>query len=122
MSSKRQKLGRRGEDLARLYLEDRGYRVIEKNVRSPWGEIDLVAWKGDCLVFIEVRTRSGDAFGSPEESVTPEKIQRIIDTAGEYLQSRDLLETEWRIDVVAINMNSRGSIRRINLVENAVTL
>ena len=70
---KRRDTGRLGEKIARDFLEKRGYIIIEKNFRTSAGEIDLIARKGEYLVFIEVRTKKSLSFGSPEESVTPLK-------------------------------------------------
>ncbi|MBI4298241.1 MAG: YraN family protein [Chloroflexi bacterium] len=122
MGTSRQKLGRRGEEIARRYLEQKNYRVVESNFRTPWGEIDIVARKDDFLVFVEVRTRKGGVFGLPEESVTREKIQHIIDSAEEYMQSHDIADVSWRIDMVAINVDSNNRIERIDLLENVSTV
>ncbi len=122
MSERRRRLGRRGEDLAVGYLEGRGYKVLERNFRTRWGEIDIVAQRGKCTVFVEVRTTSGNAYGAPEESVTPQKKAHLIATAEEYLQARGQEEGEWRIDVVAIQVDRGGRVRRMELVENAVQL
>ncbi len=69
-------VGRRGEELARALLKKRGYKVLETNVRGYYGEIDIVARKDNCHVFVEVRTRTGDDFGTPEESITERKREQ----------------------------------------------
>ncbi len=114
------RLGAAGERAARGYLEARGYAILDTNFRCPYGEVDIVALDGECLVFLEVRTRRGRSFGSPEESITPKKEQRLIATAETYTQSRAGLPEQWRIDLVAVDVDGRGDITRIELMENAV--
>ena len=121
MKSQRQRLGRRGEELARRHLEDRGYAILEANYRTSSGEIDLIAERDGILTFVEVRTRSGGgAFGSPEESITPEKRSRLVATAEEYLQENQAEGREWRIDVVAVEIGPGGRLQRLDVLENAV--
>ena len=116
----RKRLGQRGEDLAVAHLEKRGYVVRERNWRCPAGEMDIVAEDGDCLVFVEVRTRRGRKYGTPEESVTPAKQTKLVEVAQTYLQERDW-EGDWRIDVVAVEMTTGGKLLRVELIKNAVT-
>src|ERR1700694_3377214 len=81
----RQGLGRTGERLAAEELVRRGYRILEKNFRCVHGEVDLVAEDEHDLIFVEVKTRRGNAYGLPEEAVTPRKRQKIIQVASYYL-------------------------------------
>ena len=120
MASPRQGLGRRGEELALRRLESLGYVILGQNHRAKHGEIDIVARHGETLVFVEVRTKRGGSFGSPEESITPSKRTRLIASAQEYLSSTDLAESDWRIDLVAVEIDSSGRLRRIEVIENAV--
>ena len=113
-------LGRRGELLAKRHLEDTGYEILEANYRTRLGEIDLVAQRDDCLVFVEVRTRRGGSLGTPEESMTAEKREHLIAAAQEYLQSRGVEESQWRIDFIAVEMDGRGRLRRVEHIVNAV--
>ncbi|MGB5931665.1 MAG: YraN family protein [Anaerolineae bacterium] len=115
----RRSLGRRGEELAASYLEKKGYLILQRNYRSGAGEMDIVAQEGDCLVFVEVRARSTREYGTPEESITPSKAQRLIEVAQGYLQEQGESAREWRIDLVAIQL--RGDFYRLNHVVNAVT-
>lgn len=119
-SAHNMKLGELGERAARGYIERMGFTILDTNFRCPYGEVDVVALEGDCLVFLEVRTRSGNALGSPEESITPTKERRLIATAETYLQSRSDLPSDWRIDLVAVDVDRRGRITRIERTENAV--
>lgn len=73
MNDARRELGHRGERMAEAYLQQKGLRIVERNYRTARGEIDLVAWDGDVLVFVEVRTRSGLRYGSALESITWQK-------------------------------------------------
>jgi len=84
---KRRDTGIRGEKLAQDFIRKKGYRILENNYRCPDGEIDIVARHKDCLVFIEVRTKTSLEFGSPEESITPAKKERMKATAWHYLQN-----------------------------------
>jgi len=118
---KRKDTGILGEKLAKDFLEKEGYHVIETNYRCPEGEIDIVAKHGDYLVFIEVRTKTSREFGTPEESITPAKKERMKATAAYYQQNHHSLAPQWRIDVVAVELNQRRKLSRIELIENAVS-
>jgi putative endonuclease len=116
----RQDLGRRGEQLAARQLEAKGYQIVAQNWRCETGELDLVAREGECLVVIEVRTRRGRSMGSPEESITAAKQARLIALGEAYVQESNWAGG-WRIDVVAIEMDRRGRVLRVDHYENAVT-
>lgn len=96
-------IGRIGEEIATKYLKRHGYKVLERNFRSRrWGEIDIVATKDGVLVFVEVKTREGMAYGEPVEAVTPFKIQ-ALKRAGQYYKAEHPdLPDALRIDVVSI--------------------
>lgn len=117
---KRKDLGDLGEKLAKEYLKKQGYRLRESNFRCREGEIDIVAQKGDCLVFVEVRTKSSRDFGSPEESLTAAKKQRLVTLALTYRDCHQDLPPNWRIDVVAVELEPDGKLVRLELIENAV--
>ena len=119
-SSRRQSLGRRGEDVAAQEIADRGYHILERNWRCKAGEIDLIADHDGVRVFIEVRTRSGSAFGTPEESITPRKCAKLIEVAMTYLSEHGLTNLDWRIDVVAVEIERSGRVRRVTVIPNAV--
>jgi putative endonuclease len=116
----RQRLGRRGEEIAAAYLGEQGYSILARNWRCPAGELDIVARQGETLVFVEVRARRGDRFGTPEQSVTPAKQAKLVELAQTYLQEHGLADEQWRIDVVALAMDRRGRVTRLNLIRNAV--
>lgn len=113
-------LGRHGEELAAQHLTAKGYDIVARNWRCEAGELDLVARDGENLAFVEVRTRRGQALGSPEESITLAKQVRLIDLAEAYIQAEGW-PGGWRIDVVAIEMDRRGRLLRVDHYENAVT-
>ncbi len=104
-------LGRIGENLALDYLKKKKFRIVEKGFRFQRGEIDLIAWDGETLVFVEVKTRSGALFGRPEESVTPAKRIQIRNLALGYLAKRRLEGVACRFDVVAVWAGRDGSPR-----------
>lgn len=116
----RQNLGRVGERLAAATLQQRGYRIIERNFRCPLGEIDLVAEESEDLVFIEVKTRRGTAYGLPEEAVTSRKSRKLQEVAACYLDLHDLPDCSWRIDVVAVQFSSGGKLEEIRVYPHAI--
>ncbi len=97
-----QRTGRQGEALAADYLQKRGYRLVAQNVRTPHGEIDIIAQKDALTVFVEVKTRTSRTFGPPEIAITPRKQAHMLASAAHYAQENGL--ESWRIDVVAIEM------------------
>ncbi len=117
---KRKEVGAQGEKVAAAYLRQRGYSIRETNFRCPQGEIDIVAQDRDCLVFVEVRTRKSLDFGSPEESITSAKRERLISSALAYRQTHSRLPPLWRIDLVAIELEPNGKVSRIELIQNAI--
>jgi putative endonuclease len=117
---KRRETGIFGEKLAQDFLEKRGYRILETNYRCPQGEIDIVARHKDYLVFIEVRTKKSLDFGTPEESITPAKKERMRAAAFHYRQTHNDVPASWRIDAVFIELNQKSKLSRIELIENAV--
>lgn len=98
------KFGQIGEQIAEDLLKGNGYKILTKNFRSRFGEIDIIALDSDTLVFIEVKTRWSKKFGSPEEAVLPNKIRKIKRTAEYFSLLNPHLPKKLRIDVVAIEM------------------
>lgn len=115
-------LGATGEKLALAHLLALRYEIVETNWRCAGGEIDLVMKHGAALVFIEVRTRRGDALGTPEESVTRAKQQRLTRLAGQWLADHypTTEPPDWRIDVVGVHLSPSGKLLEINHVPDAV--
>jgi len=113
----RQALGRRGERFAERYLERAGLRIIARRFRLRCGEIDLIALDGECVVFVEVKTRRSGAYGLPGESVTPSKQRKISRVALAFLGGRGWLERACRFDVVEIVI--RGKTPEIGHIPDA---
>ena len=111
-------LGIRGEALAFRELERRGYTIIEKRARWRAGEIDAVAWDGPVLVFVEVKTRSGERFCSPAEAVDWRKQKKIISLAQAYLARKRLGQAPVRFDVVAVEA-LKNSKPRVTILQSA---
>jgi len=119
---KREEVAKLGEELARRLLKKRGYRICETNFRCRVGEIDIVAQQKDYVVFIEVRTKSSSEFGTPEESITQRKKEKLVALALAYINAHQNLPPHWRIDVVAIELDQKGKAERIELIQNAIQL
>ena len=120
MSADKQALGRWGEQQAADFLEAKDFEIVERNARTEYGEIDLVARLDQELVFIEVKTRSSEAFGYPEEAITEAKQQHMIDSAQAYLQTHAEEDSSWRIDVIAIQQKPNEAKPEILHIENAL--
>ena len=113
-------LGRHGEDIAWEYLKRRGYRILERNYRCRYGEIDLVAKDGETIVFIEVKSRRTAAFGDPEEAVSLAKQKKISTVALNYLKDKGLYDRPARFDVVSVLASVPG--QQITLIPDAFDL
>lgn len=107
----RRRLGRRGEAAAALFLERKGLRILERGFRALRGEIDIIAWDSDTLVFVEVKTRTDPEQGCPEEAVTPAKQAQIRRIATAYLAEQGLGSPFCRFDVMAVEADPDGSLR-----------
>jgi putative endonuclease len=109
-------IGRSGEDRAAKHLAKQGYAILERNYTAPQGELDLIAMDGDTLVFVEVKTRRGNAYGAPELAVDQRKQERMVKAALGYLKHKKLHQMPCRFDVVAI---SGADGDRVELIRNA---
>ena len=105
MTQQRVTLGKLGEDLAVRELEKRGWAILARRYRRRGGEIDIIAQDGDTIVFVEVKTRDGDAFGDGSEAVTALKQHRIVQLATDYLMRHHLTASPCRFDVVSIRFD-----------------
>lgn len=115
---KRKNLGKLGEKLAVKELKKNKYKILERNFRSPFGEIDIIAQEGDVLVFIEVKTRWSQRFGAPEEAITPWKLRRLIRASQDYQSLHPELPELMRLDLVAIDFSPGGEIGEIRIIKN----
>jgi putative endonuclease len=102
--------GKLGENIAKDFLEKKGYNIVEQNYKTKYGEIDIIAKKGGELIVVEVRTKIGDLYGTPEDSLTKKKLRKI------WLNAR--ARGADRIDAVCIVLNPDSTIDRINHYEN----
>lgn len=112
-----QRIGKWGEDLAAEHLVQRGQEIIARNVRTPYGEIDIITSQGSVTIFIEVKTRTSNKMGLPEESITMRKREHMLATADHYAAEHEI--DHWQIDVIAIE-GKPGSEPKITYFENAI--
>lgn len=120
MLNRRQKLGQTGEALAERHIKKLGYQILERNYRNRLGEIDLIARDNDTLVFVEVKTRRSDRYGSPRLAITPHKQKKLSITALSYLKQTRQINCKARFDVVLIN--TAGDTPEIETIQNAFGL
>ena len=106
--------GKIGEDAVVEYLENSGYEILERNFHSRFGEIDIIAKKEKCIMFVEVKTRKSVNYGTPAEFVTSAKMKKIIKTAVLYLENTDC---EMRFDVAEVYLKNGKC--EIKYIENA---
>jgi putative endonuclease len=118
MPTRRQELGKWGEDLAAERLADMGYEIVARNWRCPAGELDIVAHHRGELAFVEVKTRWG---GPPDESIGPAKQAKLIELAQRYVQLKGEEGQSWRIDAVLVELTRGGRLVRLEVIENAVS-
>lgn len=109
-------LGKKGEALATELLLKKNYTILEKNWRYLKAEIDIIALKKKTLVIAEVKTRSSDFFGNPQDFITEKKIKLLVSAANEYVISKNL-DVEVRFDIIAVLINSKT--KKIEHLENA---
>lgn len=106
-------LGSFGESWARGYLVRKGYRILRSNVRYRVGEIDIIARDGPELVFVEVKSRRSVGFGTPTDAITPSKYERLAQAIATYLQDHGLEDEEYRLDVIALQIDRHGTVAGI---------
>jgi len=114
-------LGSKGERIAKRYLRRHGYRIEEVNYTTKFAEVDIIGWDGDVLAFVEVKTRTSDLLGEPEESVNIHKQRKIILAAKYYINKNRLWDTNARFDIVSIKYRGRFS-KQIALFKDAFRL
>ncbi len=114
-------LGKLGEDRASEYLIKNGYKILERNYLTRFGEIDLVVSKNNVLSFVEVKLKRGDDFGTPEEMIGENKLAQVERMANFYLMTKPEMQKKFdsfSVDAVCIVLNEDEEIERINLYEN----
>ncbi len=120
MSKHRKAFGQWGEDAAADYLIEKGYAIVARNYRSEYGEIDLVAERAQVLAFVEVKTRSSQNYGLPEEAITEQKAEHMLAAAQDYMQVHPEWGGDWRIDVIAVLKTTGQQEIEIVHFENAL--
>jgi len=129
MKNHRKVLGQWGEDLAAGYLVEKGYTILERNVRTRYGEIDLIARQpiakadglaSETIVFIEVKARASETFGMPEESINARKREHLLAAAQVYMQAHAEADAAFRMDVISIQAGPPGQQPIITHFEDAI--
>ncbi|HLD01917.1 MAG TPA: YraN family protein [Patescibacteria group bacterium] len=111
--------GKKGEDIASKYLAKNGYKLLTRNFRTRNGEVDIIALDADVLVFVEVKTRSSEAFGTPFEAITFWKMRALQRAAEFYKHTHPKLPDAMRIDVVSVMIDMNGSVLNVEHLKNA---
>lgn len=109
---------RLGEEKASNFLKSKGYKIIDRNFRIGYGEIDIIAVKDNVLVFVEVKTRTSNTFGKPIEAITPWKLRPLLRTVEFYKKIRRNLPDQMRIDAISVEMSREGKVDTIVHTEN----
>ncbi|CAN5666904.1 hypothetical protein BH24CHL1_BH24CHL1_15400 [soil metagenome] len=110
-SERRARRGKEAEQYVVDLLTQRGYPIVERNYRTRSGEIDIVALEGDVLVFVEVRARTGTAFGIADDTVTYPKLRRIMSTALAFIEEHpEYADSYWRVDLFALALQANGGV------------
>jgi len=117
MAKHNQQIGKWGEDAVAAYLAERGYEIIARNVRTPYGEIDIVARQADITIFVEVKARTSNKMGLPEESVNLRKQAHMLACAEHYAAENAI--DHWQIDVISVE-GKVGLKPKITHFENAI--
>jgi putative endonuclease len=117
MSGRNQKIGIWGESVTARYLEEHGYNVLARNIRTPYGEIDIIVQKDGLTIFVEVKTRTSRSLGPPEISVTPRKQEHMLAAAEHYASEHEI--DHWQIDVIAVE-GRPGKQPEFTHFENAI--
>ncbi len=121
MTSKKNEVGKQGEQLAAVFLKKNGYKVLEYNYRNRLGEIDIIAKDGDFICFIEVKTRLSNHQGTPLEAITTQKQKKISQVALSYLKQKHLIDQYARFDVVSVEKTPDGK-EKIDVLKDAFAL
>lgn len=111
-------LGKWGETIAIKYLEKNGFRIIERNFRKRYGEIDIICEENNTLVFVEVKTRKNTQFGFPKEAITYRKLQSLIKSAYYYKHTHPKLPKSMRIDLISLLLSDINKVEKIELIRN----
>lgn len=119
MTKRRINIGKQGETLAEDYLRQQNYKIVEKNFRCKLGEIDIIAKDRHLVVFVEVRTKTSDAYGPAYNTVTYSKRKQVKRVALYYISKHNLVNTQFRFDVIGIILNPQTGHHHIDHIQNA---
>jgi putative endonuclease len=108
-------IGLAAELIAADFLDKSGYKIIEHGWQNRYGEIDIIALDGDTLVFVEVKSKSGDRYGEPGEMIIPKKIEKIKKAAYNFIETRMQGVDHWRIDAVLVKSGECEHLKNITL-------
>jgi putative endonuclease len=117
MTKHNRRVGKWGEEVVATYLSERGYEILARNARTPYGEIDIVTKQADITIFVEVKTLTSSKNFFPEQNVTGRKREHMLASAEHYAAQNDI--DHWQIDVIAVEGNA-GALPRITHFENAI--
>jgi len=117
--SQHNEVGKIGENLAKEFLEEQGYKIIEQNYKTKYAEIDLVATKNRALVFVEVRTKIGENFGTPEDTINKQKLWKVLRNSKSYLAFKNW-QGSARIDAICIVLRPDYTVSRLTHHENII--
>lgn len=107
-----------GEDTAAQFLEKKGYKIIARNFHMRGGEIDIIAERDNTLIFVEVKTRTSNQFGTPFEAITPWKLRTMIKTAQVFIVTHPKLPQALRMDAIAVKISQNEKVKSIEHLEN----
>ncbi len=124
--TQKQIIGQKGEDEAVKYLQNKGFSVLDRNYLKPWGELDIIAKKGEWLYFVEVKTVTREAQAwkandnyEPEDNIHPWKIKRLSRAINTYLLEKKIDdESDWQVDSISVYLNGRGELLKIDHLED----
>ncbi|MEK7167235.1 MAG: YraN family protein [Patescibacteria group bacterium] len=119
ISTEKRKIGNLGEKIAKQYFKKQGYKIIKQNFTNRMGEIDLIVKDKDQFVFVEVKTRTNQNFGYPEESIDSRKQSKIIRTAQNFLFEKKIFSENYRFDVISIELNQSTQKAIIKHIKDA---
>ncbi|MFH1837979.1 MAG: YraN family protein [Candidatus Kuenenbacteria bacterium] len=115
----KRKIGNLGEEIAKKYFKKQGYKIIKQNFTNRAGEIDLIVKEKNQIIFVEVKTRTNQNFGYPEESIDSRKQNKIIRAAQNYLFEKKIISENYRFDVISVEINQLTKKASIRHIKNA---
>lgn len=119
MKTERRRLGDIGENVACMFLEKHGFRILDRNYLRKWGEIDIVASKGGVMRFVEVKSVSSETKIRAEENMHPQKLRRLQRTVQTYLLEKGV-DSDWQIDLVVVKIDEEARTAKAEMLENII--